>query len=262
MLPARTMLIPLKSRLSTLYNLWCWLWFLFVLTTFGLMILILPGLRLRQHIARLGMRFTWTLCHLRPTVSGLAHLPSGTAIVVANHVSYLDGLLLTGVLPAGYVFVAKHEMSQVPLASWLLRRLGIAFVNREKPAQGARDARSILRRAQQGTSFAFFPEGTIPRGGALGPFRLGAFLTAAELQCPVVPISLEGTERVMPDDHRWRVYHHPIRVRIHAPIHPKGRNRPDLAWLRDQARMRIARSLEAEASPHHAESARRDRNTG
>ena len=107
-----------------------------------------------------------------------------------------------------------------------------------------------------------FPEGTILRGGALGPFRLGAFLTAAELQCPVVPISLEGTERVMPDDHRWRVYHHPIRVRIHAPIHPKGRNRPDLAWLRDQARMRIARSLEAEASPHHAESARRDRNTG
>ena len=166
-------------------------------------------------------------------------------------VSYLDGLLLTGVLPAGYVFVAKHEMSQVPLASWLLRRLGIAFVNRENPAQGARDARSILRRAQQGTSFAFFPEGTIPRGGALGPFRLGAFLTAAELQCPVVPISLEGTERVMPDDHRWRVYHHPIRVRIHAPIHPKGRNRPDLAWLRDQARMRIARSLEKLGSGVH-----------
>lgn len=256
------MLIPLKSRLSTLYNLWCWLCFLFVLTTFGLMILILPGLRLRQHIARLGMHFAWTLCRLRPTLSGLEHLPAGTAIVVANHVSYLDGLLLTGVLPAGYVFVAKHEMSQVPLASCLLRRLGIAFVDRENPTQGARDARSILRRAQEGTSFAFFPEGTIPQDGALGPFRLGAFLTAAELRCPVVPISLQGTERVMPDDHRWRVYHHPIRVRIHAPIRPKGRNRQDLAWLRDQARACIAGDLVTEKSPRHAEPARCDRSTG
>jgi 1-acyl-sn-glycerol-3-phosphate acyltransferase len=191
---------------------------------------------MRQRVARWAMRSAWTLCGLRPTVLGAEHLPAGRAIVVANHASYLDGLLLMGVLPAGYAFVVKREMSRVPLAGRLLGRLGTAFVARQDAAAAARDARSILRRARDGAAFVFFPEGTIPPRGDLGAFRLGAFLTAAELGYPIVPITLIGTAAALPDDRRWVIHRRHLGVTIHAPLHPTGRQRADLARLRDASR--------------------------
>ncbi len=235
---------PVPSPLaSAIYTGWCRLIFTLVLASFGVLALILPGLQRRQRMARQGIRLAWTLCGLRPTVIGLGNLPTRDAIVVANHASYLDGLLLMGVLPAGYVFVVKREMARVPLAGWLLRRVGTAFVERRDANQGARDARSILRLAQNGTPLVFFPEGTIPPAGSQGPFHLGAFLTAAQLDWPVVPVSLTGTATVLPDDGRWRMFRTLLRVHIHPAIQPGGRQRSALARLRDQARACIEEDL-------------------
>jgi 1-acyl-sn-glycerol-3-phosphate acyltransferase len=251
------------STLATMiYTLWCRLNFTLILASCGLLVLILPGLRWRQGMARRGMRLAWTLCGLRPTVTGLDNLPTKGAIVVANHASYLDGLLLMGVLPAGYVFVVKREMARVPLAGWLLRRVGTAFVERLDASQGARDTRSILRLAQNGTPLVFFPEGTIPATGLLGPFRLGAFLTAAQLDRPVVPVSLTGTAAVLPDDGRWRMFRAPLRVRIHPAIQPRGRQRSALAQLRDQARACIEGDLMPPTAMPYVERDPTDRHNG
>ena len=244
-------------RPAMLYSWWCWLCFTAVVIVFAPLILILPGLRMRQRAARRAIRVAWTLCGLRPTVTGLEHLPAGANIVVANHASYLDGLLLTGVLPAGYVFVVKSEMSQVPLAGRLLACLGTAFVTRQDTAAAALDARAILRRGRNGTSFVFFPEGTIPPRGRLGPFRLGAFLTAAELGYPVVPVTLLGTAKVLPDNGGWVVSRHPLSVHIHAPIQPTGRQRGDLARLRDDSRACVEAGLSGGSQPHGATQAQR-----
>lgn len=237
------MSIAVPSRTAILYSWWCWSCFVAVVIIFALPILILPGLRTRQRIARRAVRIAWTLCGLRTAITGITHLPAGRAIVVANHASYLDGVLLMGALPAGHAFVVKREMSRVPLAGALLRRLGTAFVARNDAAAAARDARAILRRARDGESFIFFPEGTIPPGGRLGPFRLGAFLTAAELGNPVVPVTLVGTAAVLPDDRRWIISRQRLGVIIHAPVHPTGRQRGDLARLRDAARDCIEAAL-------------------
>ncbi len=251
------------SPLATvIYTFWCRLIFTLILASFGVLVLILPGLHRRQGMARRGMRLAWTLCGLRPTVTGLSNLPTEGAIVVANHASYLDGLLLMGVLPAGYVFVVKREMARVPLAGWLLRRVGTAFVERLDASQGARDTRSILRLAQNGTPLVFFPEGTIPATGLLGPFRLGAFLTAAQLDRPVVPVSLTGTAAALPDDGRWRMFRAPLRVHIHPVIQPRGRQRSALAQLRDQARACIEGDLMTPTATLHVEPDPTDRHNG
>ena len=249
--------IASPSRPAMLYSWWCWLCFTAVVIVFAPLIVILPGLRMRQRAARRAIRIAWTLCGLRPTVTGLELLPAGATIVVANHASYLDGLLLTGVLPAGHVFVVKREMSRVPLAGRLLRRLGTAFVARQDAAAAALDARAILRRGRNGTSFVFFPEGTIPPQGRLGPFRLGAFLTAAELGCPVVPVTLLGTAKVLPDNRSWVVSRHRLRVHIHPPIQPTGRQRGNLARLRDASRGCVESGLSGGPQPDRATLAQR-----
>jgi 1-acyl-sn-glycerol-3-phosphate acyltransferase len=132
------------------------------------------------------------------TVQGSEHLPDSQCVVVANHASYLDGLVMTAVLPPNFAYVVKREMDRVPLAGLLLRRLGTEFVERFNRHKGATDARRVLRTATGGQSMVFFPEGTfVPEPGVL-KFHNGAFATAARAGCPVVPIAVRGTRALMP----------------------------------------------------------------
>ncbi len=91
-------------------------------------------------------------------------------IVVANHCSYLDGVVLAAILPPRFDFVIKREMSSVPLAGFLLQRIGVQFVTRDNRAGRLRDALRVMRSAAGGGSLAFFPEGTLH--GAAGTAAL------------------------------------------------------------------------------------------
>ena len=81
-------------------------------------------------------------------------------MVVANHCSYLDGVVLAASLPTAFSFVIKREMASVPLAGLLLRRIGAEFVERRDQGRVLRDTRRLLRQALSGHALVFFPEGT------------------------------------------------------------------------------------------------------
>src|SRR6202034_574735 len=93
-------------------------------------------------------------------IEGREHLPQEPCVVVANHSSYIDGIVAVAALPPDFAFVIKKEMVRVPLAGFLLRRLGSEFVERFDRHKGASDARRVLRLAATGQSLVFFPEGT------------------------------------------------------------------------------------------------------
>jgi 1-acyl-sn-glycerol-3-phosphate acyltransferase len=155
--------------------------------------LILPGVERRRAAARAVARaFLW-LAGMPLTVRGSERLAPGQCVVVANHASYLDGLVFTAALPARFSFVIKREMSTVPLAGLFLRRIGSEFVERFDRTRGAADARRLLRNAASGHSLVFFPEGTFTRTPGLLKFHTGAFATAARAGCPVIPAVVRGT---------------------------------------------------------------------
>ncbi|HEY2037949.1 MAG TPA: lysophospholipid acyltransferase family protein, partial [Steroidobacteraceae bacterium] len=107
--------------------------------------LILPGVYRRRAAARgIARAFLW-VAGMPLTVRGMERLAPGQCIVVANHASYLDGLVFTAALPARFSFVIKREMSAVPLAGLFLRRIGSEFVERFDRNRGAADARRVLR---------------------------------------------------------------------------------------------------------------------
>jgi 1-acyl-sn-glycerol-3-phosphate acyltransferase len=177
------------------------------------------------------------------TVRFAEHLPAGQCVVVSNHASYLDGVVFTAALPPRFGFVIKREMNAVPLAGLLLRRLGSEFVERFNRHRGAADARRVLRRAVDGSSLVFFPEGTFTRTPGLLKFHTGAFLTAARAGCPVVPAVVRGTRRALsplgglPRPGR-------IIVEILPPISASEAAAESLAMaLRDRAREAILREL-------------------
>jgi len=199
-----------------------------------LAVFITPSIDLRT-TARLFLR----LVGMRLTVRGLDTLPSGQCVIVANHASYLDGLVFSAALPPRFSFVIKREMATVPLAATLLRRIGSQFVERFNRSKGAADARRVLRSASGGTSLVFFPEGTFsPRPGLL-KFHAGAFITAARARCPVVPAVIRGTRAALPPG---KLLPRPARIALEVlpPVVPRAQQAATAALeLRERARTAI-----------------------
>jgi 1-acyl-sn-glycerol-3-phosphate acyltransferase len=146
-------------------------------------------------------------------VDGLDRLPQVPCVVVANHASYIDGLVAAAALPPDFAFVIKKEMVRVPLASLLLRRLGSQFVERFDRHKGGVDARRVLKLAATGQSLVFFPEGTFNEIRQVGKFHGGAFTAAARSAMPVVTVAIHGTRAVLPPE-GFAVHRLPIRVEI------------------------------------------------
>ena len=179
-----------------------WAWFLFACCiAFGLLVaLLVPGQGLRSRLTTAAARAIFAFSGARVTVRGRENLPPGNAVVVANHQSYLDGLLLKGYLPSRFSFVIKGEMRDIALVHFLLRRAGSRFVERHEAAGSSRDARQIVKAARDGQSLAFFAEGTFRNFPGIGRFRPGAFVAAIRGGMPVVPVAIRGTREMHPGE--------------------------------------------------------------
>ncbi|MEO1581391.1 MAG: lysophospholipid acyltransferase family protein [Pseudomonadota bacterium] len=206
--------------LGTLYGVAYWLTFLVCALACVLLVTILPVLTWRQAAARACASAVFLLTGTRARRFGFEQLPEGPSVVVANHASYIDGVLLFSILPTGFSFVIKAEMQQVPLAGFVLKRLGSFFVQREHVQSSARSARQVMRAAIQGRPIGFFPEGTFDENPGLKRFYKGAFATARMAALPVVPVVIRGTRRLLPAD-RWLPYPSRLQVEVLTPI-PAG----------------------------------------
>lgn len=187
-----------SGALRYLYGPYAWLAFIVCLTGAVLSAVVLPGLQRRRRWVGNFARAFFAAAGIRSTVRGLDLLPVEHCVVVANHASYLDGVILQGFLPPRFSYVIKSEMRRVPLAHFLLRRIGSRFVERFHTAGSARDARGLLRAANEGQSLAFFPEGTFVLEPGLSKFRLGAFATAIKGSLPLVPVVIGGSRAILP----------------------------------------------------------------
>jgi 1-acyl-sn-glycerol-3-phosphate acyltransferase len=188
----------LRRLVRPLYTGYCLGVFIVLGLTVLLVNLFLPSLRRRRLVAGLFSRIFFRVAGIPFAVEGLARLPQVPCVVVANHASYIDGLVAAAALPPDFAFVIKKEMIRVPLAGLLLRRLGSQFVERFDRHKGGVDARRVLKLAATGQSLVFFPEGTFNEIRQVGRFLGGAFTTAARSDMPVVAMAIHGTRAVLP----------------------------------------------------------------
>ncbi len=224
-----------------LYAGYFWGLFLLLAPPTWLLLLMLPrfGQRwaLLQYSARLLVRLSATLLVVR----GLENLPrDGSVVLVVNHSSYLDGLVLVAALPLEFGFVVKAELKERLLFRLPLARIGAEFVERFDVEQGVSGARRLARVGVSGRSLLFFPEGTFHRLPGLLPFRMGAFVTAAVAAHPVVPVILSGTRQKLPSG-SWLPRPGLVGVTIAKPIQPRDADWSAAVALRDRVREEILR---------------------
>ncbi len=144
------------------------------------------------------MRFiVWILVNIgyRLKTHGLEHIPdTGPAVVVCNHVSFMDALVVIGCCRRPVRFVMDHQIFRIPLLNFVFRTAGAV------PIAPARENREILKQAydrvahylEQGEVVGIFPEGQLSKDGELGPFKTGIERIIRRTPAPVIPMALRG----------------------------------------------------------------------
>ncbi len=147
------------------------------------------------------LRFVaWVASHLvyRFRISGDEHIPTdGPAVLVCNHVSFVDAVLLMGASPRPIRFLMDHRIFRVPVLGWLFRLAKAIPVapQKEDPEAYARAFELAAAVLREGDLLAIFPEGGITRDGTLQPFKGGVLKVLEQaradgLNVPVVPMGL------------------------------------------------------------------------
>jgi len=131
-------------------------------------------------------------------VEGVENLPSGGAVLVANHQSVVDIPMLLSAFPQPVGFLAKRELGEIPLFGKAMAAAGNLFVDREDPRDAVRMLREAGARLRDGRLIVVFPEGTRSGDGSIGEFRPGAFYLAQKSGAPVVPVYIDGGYRAIP----------------------------------------------------------------
>lgn len=233
----------LREVLHTFYGIYAVVVFV-VLSLLAFPLVLLPfDIATRRQIAHVTARLFFAIAGIRVRLLDPELLPPGPCVVVANHASYLDGVVLKASLPARFCFVIKKEVSRIPIAGLLLRRIGSEFVDRFNRHAGGMDARRLLKAADAGQALAFFPEGTFIARPGVGKFHTGAFAIAARTKLPVVPVCIRGTREILPST-RFIPRPGEIEIQVLPAIPMRDSHSAEaVAAARDLARSRIVTAL-------------------
>jgi 1-acyl-sn-glycerol-3-phosphate acyltransferase len=228
-----------QSATEVVYAGYAWSALGFCAAALWIAVALLPRLSWRKAVARGTAQLLLRLFGIPLRVRGLEHLPRNQAcVLVVNHASYIDALVLLAVLPRRIDFVAKREFAEQFFARLLFRRLGTEFVERFDAQRGVEDTDRVRLAVRQGRSMLFFPEGTFGRAPGLRPFRMGAFVVAAQTGVPLVPMGISGSRSILRAG-QWFPRRGAVSVTIGTPIMPPATDWSAAVALRDAARAQI-----------------------
>jgi lyso-ornithine lipid O-acyltransferase len=147
-------------------------------------------MRIVAGLVKIWARTCLKVLALKINVHRLSHdLHSNPLLLVSNHQSYLDVVIIASVFPA--LFVAKTEVSRWPLIGWLSKLGGTIFVNREDAHSGVSCAYRVSRALRDGAGVQVFPEATTGDGSTVLPFHGLFFASAIRAQVPVLPLTIQ-----------------------------------------------------------------------
>ncbi len=132
--------------------------------------------------------------NIKLVVKGKHNLQNRNYVFVSNHASLIDIPLLLIAVNRYTVFIAKSELSKIPIFKSILDRAGFIFVDRKNNDSAVKSMNNLMEDIKKiPRSVAIFPEGTRTSDGNLLPFKKGAAIFAINTDIPVVPVAISGT---------------------------------------------------------------------
>jgi 1-acyl-sn-glycerol-3-phosphate acyltransferase len=181
-------------------------------------------------VCRLWARAILALYGVSVRTRRLAPLdPHAPYVIMSNHRSQFDILaVVLGLDDLQLRWVAKKELTRVPIFGWALKHTGHIVIDRSDQAQAIASLRAAREKMMRGVSVVLFPEGTRSEAGqALLPLKKGGFMLALETGVPIVPVVVRGSREILPRG-SLRALPGEIEVVVGAPIPVDGASRDDL----------------------------------
>lgn len=183
------------------------------------------------------MRIVFTVW-MRYRAKGIENVPSeGGALVLANHQSFLDPLMIGLPLTRPVSFLARENLFRVPLVGWILRNTYVMPLNMEGASLAG--IRQTLKRMQQGFLVGVFPEGTRSPDGVVGELKPGFTTLVKRVEVPIIPVGVAGAHRALGLGHKLLkpervcvVFGEPILPEDIAPLRERGREAELMAFVR------------------------------
>lgn len=152
-------------------------------------------------------------------VEGREHVPAdGSFIVMPNHRSWWDiPAVQCAIFPRQLRFIYKRQLQNIPILGWCIRAGGHIGIDREDRESAVRVLRGVARRFSGRFSLVVFPEGTRSPDTKLLRFKRGGFHLSRELELPVIPVSISGTE-VIQNRHTMQFHPGTVTIRFHPPM--------------------------------------------
>ncbi|AYN66133.1 1-acyl-sn-glycerol-3-phosphate acyltransferase [Euzebyella marina] len=244
------MFVILKKAGYTVYRIW-----FYILVTVPILVFF-PLLLVTTFSEKWYPQFFWLARNLwaRPILYGMGcpprvvweeRLAKGKSyMLVANHTSMLDIMLMLHISKNPFVFVGKKELVKIPIFGFFYKRVCI-MVDRSDTKSRTGVYRRAQKRLNQGLSICIFPEGGVPddESVVLDEFKDGAFKMAIAHKIPVVPMSfLDNKKRFSFSFFSGRPG--PIRAKVHSFFSTCHLKEEDKSTLRDAVRLIILRDLE------------------
>ena len=170
---------------------------------------------------RTWTRFSLFICNISLSVKGLEKVdPYGNYILVSNHASMFDIPVMMNTFPHIRIMF-KKELSYVPFWGWALRWGHHIMVDRSKGSEAMKSLDRAVNDVRKGGQVLLFAEGTRTRDGKLLPFKRGAFSLAAKSGVPLIPVTINGSFRIMPKG-SFDIRPSQIDILIDTPIETKS----------------------------------------
>jgi len=180
-------------KLAAFLSLWVVFFVLVVIVHLWISILGLPNRW--KILSRLNRNYTLLLrliLNIKVTIAGdEGQLERGGYVIIANHVSYVDGIVLGSIFPI--VFVSKREVKKWPIVGQWNVLCGTIFINRQRKKEVGALVREMTRKLRQEANILLFPEGTSTNGEKMLPFQTAPLAAPLRSRSIIVPVTLAYT---------------------------------------------------------------------
>lgn len=149
-------------------------------------------------VSYIWSRFVMKLAGAKINIIGLENIPKDqTVLFVSNHQSNFDIPLLLSCIDIPKGFIAKKELANWPLISTWMKYINCIFMDRDNLRKSAESIVEGINLLKSGYSMIIFPEGTRSKGKPVAEFKGGSFKLATKSKCPIVPITINGTYKLL-----------------------------------------------------------------